>query len=288
MLPLFLGQPGVLRPDPPIKCGACEDWNRPVEPFRIYGNSYYVGTAGLSALLVTGDAGHVLLDAALPQSAARIDANIRKLGFRTEDVRLILVSHGHFDHAGGVAAMQRASGATVAVSESTAAALRRGENTPDDPQFAFGKAVNGFPPVTEVRVVRDAEVSTVGALALTAHYIPGHTPGSTAWTWQSCEGTTCLRMVYADSLTAVSAPGFRYGPGLETFRRSIERVAALPCDVIVSPHPAFTNMEAKLNARARSPTGPNPFVDPKGCRSYAATAMRGLEARRAAESQAGR
>ena len=166
--------------DPPHKCSDCETWNKPREPFRVFANTYYVGTDGLSALLIAGDAGHVLLDGGLTQSAPLIDASIRKLGFRTEDIKLIVVSHGHFDHAGGVAALQRASGAVVAASESTAEALGRGENTPDDPQFGFGRAFNGFPTVAKVRVAADGEVLKVGRLALTVHLIPGHAPGSAA------------------------------------------------------------------------------------------------------------
>ena len=290
-----------LVPDPPHKCDDCADWNKPHEPFKLFGNSYYVGTGGLSAVLVTGDAGHVLLDGGLSQSAAVIDANIRKLGFKTEDIKLILVSHGHFDHAGGVAALQRFTEATVAASPSTAQALQRGENTPDDPQYGFGKGFNGFPPTARVRVFRDGEVLTVGKTSITAHLIPGHAPGSTAYTWRSCapsrpeaasaasrrsspdserakadEGTQCRNMVYADSVTSGSAPGFTYGPArLAEFRRSIEKVAALPCDIVVSPHPFFTQLFEKQKRGS--------FEDPKGCQAYAADGLKRLEARMAEE-----
>ena len=128
----------------------------------MFGNTYYVGSDGLSALLITGDAGHILLDGGLSQTAPLINANIRKVGFKTEDVKLIAVSHGHFDHGGGVASLQRFTGATVAASPATAAALRRGENTPDDPQFGFGRAFNGFPAVKTVREVADGEVDARG------------------------------------------------------------------------------------------------------------------------------
>jgi metallo-beta-lactamase class B len=266
--------------DPPHQCGDCPAWNTPREPFKVYGNTYYVGTGGLSALLVTGDAGHVLLDAGLSQSAPLIVENVRKLGFRPEDIKVILVSHGHFDHAGGVHAIQRFTGARVAASESTAQALRRGENTPDDPQFGFGKEFNGFPPVKDVQTIIDRQAVTVGRTSFVAHLIPGHTPGSTAYTWESCEGGTCLNMVYADSLTSVSAPGFKYGKRLESFRRSIERVAALPCDIVLSPHPQFTQVDQKLKRRAElKGQGRDPFIDPNGCRAYAADGMRRLEAR---------
>lgn len=278
-------QSATFKADPPHQCGDCPAWNKAREPFRVYGNTYYVGTDGLSALLVTGDAGHVLLDAGLSQSAPLIDANIRKLGFKTEDVKLILISHGHFDHAGGANALQRHSGATVAASASTAEAMRRGENTPDDPQFGFGRQFNGFPAVKQVRVVGDQEVLTVGKTSIKVHLIPGHAPGSTAYTWQSC-APACLNMVYADSLTSPSAPGFKYGKRLDSFQKSIEKVAALPCDIVLSPHPQFTQVDQKLERRARMKgPGPDPFLDPEGCRAYAADGMKRLEARRAEEAK---
>ena len=251
-------------------------------------NSYYVGTDGLSAILVVGDAGHVLLDGGIEQSAAVIDANIRKLGFKTEDIKLIVNSHGHYDHAGGIAALQRASGATVAASPSGADALQRGENTTDDPQFGFGKAENGFPPVKNVKVIKDSEVLRIGNIALTAVFTPGHTPGSTTWTWRSCEGSNCLNMVYADSISAVSAPGFKFTAKpdvVNLFRRSITRLSELPCDIVVSTHPSATNLDGKFKKRAElKGAGPDPFVD-HGCKALAATAMKGLEARIAEEQK---
>lgn len=287
LLLTFLQVP-AFHADPPHKCDSCDEWNKPREPFRIFGNSYFVGTDGLSSILITGDAGHILLDGGLEQSAALIDANIRKLGFKTEDVKLIVNSHGHYDHAGGIAALQRASGATVAASPSGASALQRGENTPDDPQFGFGKAFNGFPAVKNVKVIKDSEVLRVGKLALTANFTPGHTPGSTTWTWQSCEAATCLNMVYADSISAVSADGFKFTAKPEVialFRRSITRLGELPCDIVVSTHPSATNLDAKIKKRAESKgQGPDPFID-HGCKALAGTAMKGLEARMAEEKK---
>ena len=275
-----------LVPDPPHQCDDCPAWNKPRDPFRVFGNTYYVGSDGLSALLVTGDAGHILLDAGLSQTAPLIDANVRALGFKTTDITVIAVSHGHFDHGGGVASLQRFTGAVVAASPSTADAMRRGENTPDDPQFAFGREFNGFPAVKTVREFADGEVIRVGNLAVTVHHIPGHAPGSTAYTWQSCDGGKCLNMVYADSLTPGSAPGFKYGPRLDSFRRSIEKVAALPCDIVLSPHPFFTQVDVKLRRRAdMKGRGTDPFIDPNGCKDYAAVGMKLLDARRAEESK---
>jgi len=285
---VVLTQPAPFKSDPPHQCDSCAEWNKPREPFKIFGNTYYVGTDGLSSILVVGDAGLILLDGGLEQSAALIDANIRKLGFRTEDVKLIVNSHGHYDHAGGLAALQRASGAIVAASPSGADALRRGENTTDDPQYGYGRAANGFPAVKNVKVIKDSEVLRVGNISVTANFTPGHTPGSTTWTWQSCEGAKCLNMVYADSISAVSADGFKFTANpqvVAAFRRSITRLAELPCDIVVSTHPSATNLDAKIKKRAElKGAGPDPFID-QGCKALAATAMKGLETRIAEEKK---
>ena len=279
-----------LHPDPPIKCSDCGEWNQPREPFRIFGNSYFVGTMGLSAILVTSDRGHILLDGGLSQSAPVIDANIRKLGFKTEDIKLIVNSHAHYDHAAGIAALQRQSGAVVAATASGAQALQRGENTVDDPQYGFGHAANAFPPIKTVRVVNDREVIEIAGLAIEAHDTAGHTPGSTTWTWRSCEGTRCLNMVYADSLTAVSAPGFRFtGDGrtpsrVDKFRQSIATVAALPCDIVITTHPSATNLDGKLKRRSEKPVV-DPLIDPQGCKALAAAATKQLDARIAEEKK---
>ncbi len=281
MLAALGSNPAIRRPfksDPPKMCQRCTAWNADIDPVRVFGNTYYVGTKGLSSVLITSERGHVLLDGGLPESAELIDRHIRRLGFRTEDVKLIVNSHAHYDHAGGIHALQAASGAEVAASRSGADALKRGENTTDDPQYGFGHESNEFPRVRRVHVVKDLDVLTVGPIAVTAHLTPGHTPGSTTWTWKSCEGDRCLDIVYADSLNAISAPGFKYSiePARVTaFRASIATVAALPCDVVISVHPELTRFAEKIAA--------NSFVDPQGCREYAAEATRVLDARLAGE-----
>jgi metallo-beta-lactamase class B len=278
----------TIRQDPPHKCADCDAWNGPHEPFRIFGNTYYVGVAGLSSILITSNAGSILLDGGLPQSAPLIDANIRRLGFKTEDIRLIVNSHAHYDHAGGIAALQRASGAIVAASAAGKRAIERGEPTPDDPQFGFGRDANGFPAVANVRAVADGETLRVGDAAITAHAVPGHTPGATTWTWRSCEGARCHDVVYADSLNAISAQGFRFTgdashPSIvATFRASIAKVAALPCDILVTVHPSLADLDGKLSRRAARPAT-DPFVDPGACRAYAAGASTRLDARLAEE-----
>ena len=287
---LAVAQSPELRPDPPHKCDDCETWNKPYAPFRVFGNTYYVGAEGVSAVLITTGGGSILLDGGLPQTAPVIDANIRKLGFKTTDIRLIVNSHAHYDHGGGIAALQRVSGAAVAASAAGKRALEQGEPTPDDPQYGIGRAVNAFPAVKNVRAVADGETLRVGGLAITAHLTPGHTPGATTWTWRSCEGSTCYNVVYADSLNAVSSDDFRFTGGggtpslIPTFRKSIDKIASLPCDIILSVHPSGTDMDGKVKKRQQQPS-PDPFVTPNGCRVYARGAAARLDERVAEEAK---
>ena len=282
--------PAPLRPDPPHKCADCDTWNKPYAPFKVFGNTYYVGAEGVSAVLITGTAGSILLDGGLPQTAAVIDANIRTLGFKTEDIKLIVNSHAHYDHVGGIAALQRVSGASVAASAAGKRAIEQGAPTSDDPQYGFGRAANAFPAVKNVRAVADGETLRVGDLAITAHLTPGHTPGATSWSWRSCDGPTCYDIVYADSLNAVSSDEFRFTGGsgspsrIETFRTSIAKVEALPCDIILSVHPSNIDMDGKVKER-RERRSRDPFVNPNGCRAYAKGAAARLDARIAEETK---
>jgi metallo-beta-lactamase class B len=277
--------------DPPALCAACAGMNRPQDPFRIYGNSYYVGTASLSSILIVTDEGLILLDGALPQSVPLIARNIEALGFDVGDIRFILNSHAHFDHAGGIAALQRASGATVVASPRGAQALRSGGPPADDPQYGMPAVEKLYPPVPDVQVVQDGGTITLGGVAVTAHLTPGHTPGGTSWTWRSCEGERCLSIAYADSLSAVSAPGFRFSrdeahPSAgAAFERSIKAVAALPCDILLAPHPRVIGLADKLKRREADPQA-NPFVDAGACARYAWAAQAGLERRLRAEADA--
>ncbi len=275
--------------DSPIQCDACAEWSRPREPFPLFGNTYYVGPMGVSSLVITTSSGLVLLDGALPQSAAAISANIRKLGFRPEDIRLILNSHAHFDHAGGIAAMQKLSGARVVASALSARALERGWPTEDDPQYQSGRESKlRYAPIANVEKVGDGQALTVGDVTITAHLTPGHTPGSTTWTWRTCEAERCLDVVYADSLSPIADPGFRFEGDashpsvVAAFRHSIEAIDRLPCDLLVTVHPESMHLDEKLAARAKG-ASPDPFIDANACHAYAAGSLQALEKRLAAE-----
>ena len=260
-------------------------WNDPQKPFNVYGNTWYVGTKELSAILITSPQGHVLLDGAVPASAPFIEKNIRELGFKVEDIKLILNSHAHIDHAGGIADLQRASGAVVAASAHGAQVLKDGTTGKDDPQFTAEKP-DHFPKVSQVRIVGDGEVLKAGAIAVTAHMTPGHTPGSASYSWTSCDGAKCLDVVYADSLTAISLGDYRYlgGNGApdvsKRFQASIDKIGALKCDVLLTTHPGASGMMEKLAAKTATN---NPFINDGACRALASHANAGLAKRLATE-----
>lgn len=245
-------------------CPSCAEWNRPQTPFQVYGHTYYVGVHGLAALLITGDQGHILIDGGIPESAPLVEANIRSLGFRVEDIRLLLNSHVHFDHAGAMGALQRASGASVAASAPAAAVLQSGQPGADDPQHDILPAIT---PLLRVRTVKDGETVHVGSLALQAHLTPGHTPGGTSWTWRECEASRCLQMVYIDSLTSVSSPGYRFNTHPEvvkSFEKSFETLSQLPCDVLLTPHPEVSDLWQRLEKSQTA--GREAFADHEACR----------------------
>jgi len=262
------------------------EWSAEQEPVRIFGNVYYVGTRGLSAVLITSGEGHVLIDGTMFETAAAVVSHIRAAGFRVEDVKLIVNSHAHFDHAGGIGPLQRASGARVAATPSTARVLQQGSSGPDDPQYGVGLAME---PVKNVQVVKDGEALRVGPIAVTAHATGGHTPGGTSWSWQSCEGSRCVRMVYADSLTAVAADNFlftrskEYPTALADFERGFATLSTIPCDILLTPHPEMSDLWGRL--AKRTPGGPtDPLVDATACRRYADAGRKGLATRVAREN----
>jgi metallo-beta-lactamase class B len=273
--------PRELEPDAAFECSNCERWNLPQEPFRIYGNTWFVGTAGLASLLIETDEGLILIDGALPQSASLIDASIRKLGFDPLNIKAILLSHAHYDHAGGINALQRLSGAAVYSSPEGAKALRSGRLQDDDPQFLYGPENSSFAAVRSVTSIADGEFVTVGGVDVEAVHTPGHTPGGISWTWESCALGTCYDIVYADSLTAVSAEGYRFvdGPAANQIIESAGAISELDCDILLSPHPFFFGMQNKLEKRDEG----NPFVNNVACMIYAETALDWLEQRLVSE-----
>lgn len=266
-------------------CAECAAWNEPHKPFKIYGDTYYVGTAQLSSILIATEFGHVLIDGGLPESAPQIQANIEALGFKLADVKAIMNSHTHPDHAGGIAELQKLSGADVYALRSAQEVLTSGKVDKDDPQAARkGPAI---PKVSRVWVAQDDQQIGVANVRLRAIATPGHTAGGTSWTWDACEGAKCLRMVYADSLSPVAADKYRFSDHPEVvkqFEGSFARIEALPCDVLLTPHPAQSQMFERLDTGKENTDA---IRDTEGCKKYAQGTREAL-AKRLESEKAGR
>lgn len=254
---------------PQLKAYETEDsWRQPVPPFALAEHSWYIGTAGLSAVLVKTPQGAVLIDGGLPQAADMLLQRMQALGVPPGELKLILNSHAHIDHAGPLAQLKRETGAKLVVSAESAVLLARGGS--DDLHFGEGFT---FPPASADRIVMDGEVVTLGGVRFTAHFTPGHTPGSTSWTWDDQRAGKALRIAYVDSL---SAPGYqlidnpRYPRIVDDYRRSFATVRGLPCDLLLTPHPGGSGWTPEAT------TAPNP--EPTSCRQYADAAERALDA----------
>ena len=267
----------------PTDCPSCAEWNAPTEPVRLFGNTYYVGTRGLAVLLITSAQGHVLIDGGLPNSAPQIVRSIRQLGFSERDVKLILNSHAHYDHAGGLAALQRMSGAVAAASPLSAPVIRSGRASQDDPQHAIALAM---PPVARIDVFAFGDTLRVGPLRVVPHATAGHTPGGTSWTWTSCQAGVCHDFVYADSQTPVSADDFfftrstTYPDAIRDFQRGIATLEKLSCDILVTPHPGASNLWARMAGQDGAQ-----LIDRGACVRYAQAARQGLARRIERERQ---
>ena len=253
---------------PQLKAYTTRDsWRQPVTPFRLADNSWYIGTEGLSAVLVTTAQGAVLIDGGLPQAAELLLQRMRELGVQPGDLKLILHSHAHIDHAGSLAELKRATGARVVGNAESAVLLARGGS--DDIHFGEGLT---FPPVIVDRIIMDGEAVELGGVHFTAHFTPGHTPGSTSWTWDDRRDGQALRIAYVDSL---SAPGYqlldnpRYPNIAADYRRTFALVRSLPCDLLLTPHPDKSGW---------TPAAAAAHPQPMSCRAYADGAERDIEA----------
>jgi metallo-beta-lactamase class B len=241
------------------------EWNQPVPPFRIAGNVYYVGAHEVAAYLVTTPAGHVVLDSGFEETVPLVLASVEALGFRPADVKLLIASHAHLDHVGGMATLRERTGARLLMSAADAELAARGGQ--GDPNFGDRFA---FRPFSPDRVIADGEVVELGGVRLTAHVTPGHTRGCTTWTLRVEERGVPLDVVF---LCSVTAPGYRLigNPGhpgiVEDYRATFRRLAALPVDVFLANHGSFFDLHGKRERLCANPAE-NPFVDPEGWRRH--------------------
>ncbi len=262
------------------QCQDKDGWTDPAPPIRLYGNVYDVGTCGIVALLIVGDEGHVLIDSGPAEAAPLVAANIRKLGYALDEVKWIVSSHEHHDHVGGVAELHRLTGAKVAANAAAKRQLETGTLEPTDPQAGL---LDPYPAIRVDRVLHDGDTLTLGSLTLTMHATPGHAPGSTSWSWRTCEGETCHKVALADSVSAVSADAYRFSDHpdyVATFRGALDAIAKIDCDLVITPHPGASQLYEKL-------AGDAPLAYPDACRKYAQWGREQLDARLAREAAGG-
>jgi metallo-beta-lactamase class B len=254
-----------------------------IEPFRIAGNLYYVGTTDVTSFLLTGPEGHVLIDGGYPGTAHIIENSIAKLGFKITDVKILLNSHAHFDHAGGLAALQNASGAKLWISEGDADTIASG-GISERNMFPINLLVRigliKFPPPHVDRQFKDGEKIALGPIELTAHVTPGHTPGCTSWSFPVHDNGRELLAVSNCSLTLLplSLIGQRYDAQLQhDFEQSFTTLRSLPADIFLASHAGFFNMRRKLRERGTSTDPVAPFIDHAGYLGYIDRAEQNLK-----------
>lgn len=262
-------------------CTDWDEWDKPAPAFRIHGDTYHVGTCGISAILVAGAQGYVLLDTGTRSGSFEVLDNIRNLGFHPENGRAILTSHEHHDHVGGAFWVAQNTGARVYTSTEAAKVLESGVAGPDDPQYGMHEAMDRVPR-RMIAEIAPGRPLTIAGLTFTPIATPGHTAGALTWQWRSCEGGDCRTVVFADSLSPVSSDSYRFSDHpayLAAYREGLARVAALDCDILLTPHPSASGMRDKLVAGnlAAAPS----------CREYAASIGQRLDERLAKERDGG-
>ena len=254
--------------------------NRPAAPYHIVDNVYYVGSRDLASLLVTTPEGHILIDGGYDTTVPIIRANVAALGFKLSDVRILLNTQAHFDHAGGFAALKRLTGARLMVSEADAGVIERGGRG----DFLFGDT-QPFPAAAVDRRLKDGDTVSLGGVVLTAHVTGGHTRGCTTWTWDAHEKGRTLHVVDVGGTSVLEGMNLAGMPGYPSigrdFARTFEVLSSLRVDVFLGAHASYFDGVEKAERLRRDPKGPNPFIDPDGYRAAVARWRERFEAARA-------
>ena len=245
---------------PPQASDLLKTMNQPVAPFHIIGDIYYVGSSDIGVYLIVTPAGDILLDGGFVETAPQIEANIQTLGFKLKDVKFILNSHAHLDHAGGISEMKHATGAKFVAMDKDVPALTAGTS---------------FPAAIPDRVIHDGDTVTVGAVTMTAHLTPGHTRGCTTWTMVARDGVKRYNVVFVGSATVL--PNYKLidlpnvpatYPGIkEDYEKTFRVLRSLPCDVFLASHGSFYSLVDKRSVASKNPAQ-NPFIDPWGYQAY--------------------
>jgi metallo-beta-lactamase class B len=234
------------------------EWNVPQKPFHIIGNIYYVGMAGVSAFLIVTPKGDILTDGGLPESAPFIEKNIQALGFKLSDVKILLNSHAHFDHSGGLAKLKADTGAKFIASTGDQPFLESG-HIPYGPSSLIDTT-----PIKLDRAVKDGDTISLGGVTMTAHVLPGHTKGCTTWTMPLTDAGVTHKVMFFCSISVAGNPiagKLAYPTIVSDYRASFARLKTMDADIFLAPHGGQFHMAEKL--AKMKPGAPNPFIDAK-------------------------
>jgi metallo-beta-lactamase class B len=243
------------------------DWTEPFPPFRIAENLYYVGSKGLASYLITTPRGHILINSDLEASVPLIQASMTQLGFKLGDVKILLISHAHWDHNAGSAKVKELTGASYMVMEGDVDVVESGGKT----DFQYGADTATLYPATRVdRVLHDGDQVKLGDVVLVAHHTPGHTKGCTTWSMTVRIGATSYNAVIIGSPNV--NPGYRlvdngrYPTIAQDYERMFRVLKSLRCDVFLGAHGSYFDLNVKY-ARMKAGAA-DAFVDPSGCETF--------------------
>ncbi len=263
------------------------DWTNPFPPFRIIGNIYYVGSQGLASYLISTSQGMILINSNLEKSAPMIRESVEKLGFRFSDIKILLISHAHWDHCAGSAAIKELTGAKYMVMDADVPEIEAGGKG----NFQYGDVPTArYQPTKVDRVLHDGDEVRLGDTVLTAHLTPGHTKGTTTWTMIANEGGKSYNVVIVGSPNV--NPGYKlvnnalYPQIASDYEKMFRVLKSLPCDVFLGAHGNYFGLEAKYAQMKQG--GPNPFIDPEGYKNYIALKEQAFLAELAKQQEANR
>ncbi len=260
----------------PVRAAVNPAWTRPFPPFRIAGNLYYVGSEDLAAYLIVTPQGDILINSNLESSVPQIRKSVEALGFRFRDIKILLISHAHYDHCAGSAEIKRLTGAKYEVMEQDVSVVESGGRT--DFQYGSDKAMQ-FPATRVDHVLHDGEHVRLGDADLVAHLTAGHTRGTTTWTMDESEAGRKLHVVIVGSPNV--NPGYRlvgnrtYPQIASDYRRGFQVLKGLPCDIFLGAHGGYFGLQEKYDRWKAGDR--NAFVDPEGYRSYIAEREQAFE-----------
>jgi metallo-beta-lactamase class B len=245
------------------------DWTSPFPPFHIAGDLYYVGTKDLASYLVTTPKGNILIDCELEADVPMIKASIEKLGYKFKDTKILLISHAHFDHDAGCAAIKEMTGAAYMVMDADVRVVESGGKA----DFQYGHTADDlYRPAKVDRVLHDGDEVKLGGTVLVAHLTPGHTKGCTTWTMKVTEGSKTYDVAIVGG--PYVNPGYKlvnnaeYPQIAEDYERMFRVLKSLPCDIFLGAHGSYFGLQAKYAAMEKGRG--NPFIDPDGYKKYVA------------------